>query len=60
MTTKRLMIVGAFGGFVSAIMEITGHDASMIAFACGALFGKGYGIWEERAARAHMEKYHDR
>jgi hypothetical protein len=43
-----LMLLGAACGLTGVVMSIAGHDAAILIFAGGALFGKGYGIWEER------------
>jgi hypothetical protein len=51
MTTKSYMLLG-FAVFICAsTIEVVGADfvsVAVFAFAGGALFGKGYGIWEER------------
>ena len=54
MKARGLMIVGISAALVASIAEIAGNQAisvSMLAFAGGALFGKGYGIWEERSRK---------
>lgn len=51
MSTKGLMLIGPFALIVAVMLEstqFTGMSISMLAFAGGCLFGKGYGIWEER------------
>lgn len=49
MTPKTYMVLGAVAAIVSALMSIGSDiDASVMLFAAGALFGKGYGVWEER------------
>ena len=53
MTQKHLMISGAvFGIFVFVLAFIFPPSGAQVlvilAFACGMLFGKGYGIFEER------------
>lgn len=45
---------GAFGMAISlicALLPQVAPSAVVCIFACGALFGKGYGIWEERSRR---------
>lgn len=51
MTARSLMITGALTGFLVAVFSIAFKlvgETSLMLFACGALFGKGYGVWEER------------
>ena len=50
MTPKSLMIIGGFGGGFLAVLAAFWPDPYMATalFGLGALFGKGYGIWEER------------
>lgn len=57
MSPKVLMLLGGLGGFGLLIaFSFTPAGGSTVAvFALGALFGKGYGIWEERARRAKSE-----
>jgi hypothetical protein len=43
------MILGAMCFVVAMIGSLLGHDNAVLCFAAGALFGKGYGIWEERS-----------
>ncbi len=53
MKPTQLMILGvscALVGIVTAIIQGADSPATLI-FAGGALFGKGYGIWEERSER---------
>ena len=55
MTPKQYMVLGAGVGLVAAGLA-TFADLSifaMVCFAAGALFGKGYGIWEERERPPH-------
>lgn len=50
------MILGASVGLglicISVLMPDVISTAGMGIFAAGALFGKGYGIWEERTRRS--------
>jgi hypothetical protein len=48
MNPGGLMILGVMVAVVGLAMSIAGHDADVLLFAAGVLFGKGYGIWEER------------
>lgn len=50
MNPKHLMIVGAFGATVLAIATAIYPQAEVTValFGFGALFGKGYGVWEAR------------
>lgn len=52
MTPKQYMIFGALYGSFMVILSVTSTlDSSLFSvpiFAFGAIFGKGYGIWEER------------
>lgn len=52
MTAKSLMILGALVGTVAMLLDINGIHTGIVLFAGGALFGKGYGIWENRALAA--------
>jgi len=45
------MILGSLIIAGCAVASALGHDVLIVGFAAGALFGKGYGIWEERAER---------
>lgn len=53
MSPRALMIAGAAFGLplmlASAVVGGAPFEATI--FATGALFGKGYGIWEERSRR---------
>lgn len=55
MSAKTYMIAGSFFGvgfgLVGCIPNFSSPQLLVILFACGALFGKGYGIWEERERR---------
>lgn len=42
------MILGAISFATAILVSLMGQDAVVLAFASGALFGKGYGVWEER------------
>jgi len=51
--SAKLMILGSLVGvaliiFTFIFPAILSGQASMALFAAGALFGKGYGIWEAR------------
>jgi len=52
MSPRALMIFGSSVGvslvFISIWMPDTISTTAMCIFAAGMLFGKGYGIWEER------------
>ena len=50
MNPKALMVFGVLGGATAAFAHlITGEPSLLVfSFASGALFGKGYGIYEER------------
>lgn len=54
MKPKALMLLGAASGVASLAIVIVaskGFDLASVAiivFASGAIFGEGYGIWEER------------
>lgn len=51
MKPSNLMFLGGFGGlflFVGSLFLPNHSGFVMIAFGLGALFGKGYGIWETR------------
>lgn len=52
MTPCSLMVLGALVSIASALHgTVSGPDYSsmLLMFGGGALFGKGYGVWEERA-----------
>lgn len=54
MTPKGFMLLGTLVGIVASVVEIasyTGISVAVFAFAGGSLFGKGYGIWEERSRK---------
>lgn len=51
MTPRSLMILGASAGSVAILASFLpdfSSSVSLVIFACGVLFGKGYGIWEAR------------
>lgn len=52
MAPKRLMILGAFVGALIFLIDFISNPVavSFAAFCGGAIFGKGYGIWEARDA----------
>ncbi len=54
MKPHNLMILGASIGapiaIISSVASIDFPSPAVIMFAAGALFGKGYGIWEARQA----------
>lgn len=57
MSAKGLMLLGGLGGIalmLGTAFAPTRIDA-VVMFALGAIFGKGYGIWEERARRAPID-----
>lgn len=52
-----LMTLGSAVGVTSVAIAVLARDAGHIAvllFAAGALFGKGYGVWEERGRNKHQ------
>jgi hypothetical protein len=52
MTPKQLMTLGISAAVVAAMAEYAAPQSAVVMlFAAGALFGKGYGIWEERERR---------
>lgn len=56
MSPRAYMLTGAAAGLVIAVAEIMLPELNVgwTAFASGMLFGKGYGIWEERQrVRSH-------
>lgn len=52
MKPRALMSLGAFTGIVSVVMAAMVHDMStmpvLLALISGAVFGKGYGLWEAK------------
>ena len=51
MKPKSMMIFGVVSGILWLGVEIAGFNGGqipMLMFASGMLFGKGYGVWEER------------
>lgn len=57
MKPGSLMLLGAVSAAVAAAVVVSGRvDGGVMLFAAGALFGKGYGVWEERSRRAALEK----
>ncbi|PYE89656.1 hypothetical protein C7477_103164 [Phyllobacterium leguminum] len=52
MTPRFYMIFGACAGLVCLVADWGGASVPVTLFAAGALFGKGYGVWEERSRRA--------
>lgn len=52
MKPGSLMIFGASAGVVGGIASLASasYDATVMIFAAGCLFGKGYAIWEARTA----------
>lgn len=53
MRPNSLMILGAFIGASIFLIDVLSNplSVSFAAFCGGALFGKGYGIWEARDGR---------
>lgn len=55
MSPRALMIVGALSGLFALTLSVLGAvptGGTVIAiFASGAIFGKGYGVWEERCSK---------
>lgn len=52
MKPRHAMLIGAaFGLSLVAVAIFVAMPAGALTamFACGALFGKGYGVWEERS-----------
>ena len=49
MRPNGYMWLGLFVSVASIAIEMAGADIGWILFAGGALFGKGYGVWEERS-----------
>jgi len=48
------MLLGVCTAFVAVVVSLVADPAissTVVSFAGGALFGKGYGLWEERARR---------
>lgn len=57
MTPSNLMICGALVFAVSAALHIAGLDQAFMTAVGGALlFGKGYGVWEERQSATRPEE----
>lgn len=55
MTPRALMITGAAMGLFGATVAVIRSDVGQFAvflFAAGAVFGKGYGVYEERSRGA--------
>ena len=53
MTPKAYMLIGALIGLVCAVLSFvpaSSAEVMVLAFGGGMLFGKGYGLWESRAA----------
>ena len=53
MKPKSLMLIGAAAGITAGVISIFWADTgsfTVLAFAGGSLFGKGYGVWETREA----------
>lgn len=55
MTPKAYMVFGSLLGVISSLglvlLPETAPTTATLTFAAGALFGKGYGIWEERSRK---------
>lgn len=53
MKPRGLMMLGAFVGISIGLIDLLSNPVavSFAAFCGGAVFGKGYGIWEARATR---------
>jgi len=52
-TPRAYMIIGALAGSTALLADWIGSvSVSLLGFAAGALFGKGYGVWEERSRTA--------
>lgn len=54
MKPGSLILLGATIGIVSVIIAAVARDAAHVAvllFVAGSIFGKGYGVWEERTGR---------
>lgn len=60
MSPKALMAMGGSIGVFCLALSFIGNPTSgtiVMVFAAGAIFGKGYGVWEERSSpRATLEK----
>lgn len=57
MSPRGYMLLGAFAGIVSAAFSFSSAGFNpVLIFAAGALFGKGYGVWEERGRAALREE----
>jgi len=42
-------LIGVAFTLICVILPDAGREAAVCIFAAGALFGKGYGVWEERS-----------
>jgi hypothetical protein len=55
MRPRSLMLMGAFvgilGGLATAVLHTGSGGLPVLIFAGGMVFGKGYGVWEERARK---------
>lgn len=53
MRAKHLMIAGAATGIAFMVIGVIvpANEVLVVMFGAGMLFGKGYGIWEERQRR---------
>lgn len=54
MKPRTLMIMGASVGIFAAALSTVATPTTgtiVFVFMSGALFGKGYGVWEQRAGR---------
>lgn len=59
MKPGTLMVMGAFVGVFCVALSFIGDPTSgtiVMVFAAGSIFGKGYGVWEERLGRDALEK----
>lgn len=57
MSASGYMIIGGLCGLAFFAMSLflpIVPPIIVLAFACGALFGKGYGVWEERTWRPRL------
>lgn len=48
MNSAGMMAVGVLAAVTGMAGELAGHNMLMVVFAGGALFGKGYGVWEAK------------
>lgn len=59
MNPKALMITGALVGVIattaSFVASVPAASVVVAVWAAGALFGKGYGVWEERQRKDWKE-----